>query len=231
MGKIRVWFDKKMGGEGLFFKFAEEAVFFFFKINNINRFLLRKRINEYFNKNELIKIQFGSGKKELEGFLNTDILGKIPINITKKLPFKENSVDVMYSNHVIEHIYYKQFKRFLKDSFRCLKEGGIHMISTPSIPKLIKSIYENEKTKKKLIELYGGGKAYDSARVINNIMHMSFMHKFIYDFESIQFLGKEAGFSKIFSVDNYETPDETIKRSLKKDEPWDAITETFVLVK
>jgi len=231
MGKIREWFGKKTGEEGLFFKIAEEVVFFIFKIKNINRLFLRKRIKEYFNKNKFVKIQFGSGNKKLEGFLNTDILGKIPVDITKRLPFKDNSVDFMYSNHVVEHIYYKQFRRFLRESFRCLKKGGIHIISTPSITKLMKSIYMNKKTKRKLIEFYGGGETYDSARVINNIMHMHFMHKFIYDFESIQILGKEVGFSKIFSVDNYEVPDETIKKSLKKDEPWDAITETFVLVK
>ena len=202
MGKIREWVSKKTQGEGFFFKIMEELILFYFRIANINRLFSKKRIKKYFNKNKSIKIQFGSGDKKLYGFLNTDILGEIPINITKKLPFKDNSVDLIYSNHVIEHIYYKQFRRFLEESFRCLKKGGMHIISTPSITKLMKSLYLNKKTKRKLIKFYGKEKGYGSARVINSLMHMCFMHKFIYDLEIIQILGKKVGFSKIFSVNN-----------------------------
>ncbi len=76
------------------------------KILNLNNRLKRKSIiKEYFKSNKQINIQFACGTLELPDFLNTELTGKIPVDIIKKLPFPSNSVDVVFDSHVIEHLY------------------------------------------------------------------------------------------------------------------------------
>ena len=113
-------------------------------LNTHNRIRRKSKIKKYYNAHEIRKIHFGGGKDKLKGFLNTDIIGKIPINMAKKLPFPADSVDMIFSCHVIEHLYYKQFRAFMKESSRILKAGGIHIIMTPSITRLIDALYNNK---------------------------------------------------------------------------------------
>ncbi len=54
-------------------------------------------------------------------------LHKVP----DKLPFNEISVDYIHCSHLIEHLNYEEFYKFLKDIDRVLKVKGILVISTP----------------------------------------------------------------------------------------------------
>lgn len=75
-----------------------------------------------------MKVHFGAGSgtfgeaeaTSLNSFLNTDILGDVPIDITRKFPFDDGTVDVIFSSHLVEHIYHRQFKKYLQDTFRIL---------------------------------------------------------------------------------------------------------------
>ena len=225
------------GGEGLLYKLAWEWIYVIKSLINLpNKLFVKKRIKDYFLSHDLVKIQFGCGDDFLKGFLNTDLLGKIPVNITKKLPFQNETVDLIYSNHTVEHIYHKQFKCFLKESYRIIKPGGIHVISTPSIERITKSVYFDDKAKKMLLncDSYKNDSGeIDSATLINIIMHMRHMHKFLYDFECINRLAKKQGFKKVFiaNKDNL-VPDKAIQQNMKdKNSEGDGITETYVLVK
>ena len=56
--------------------------------------LIRKKtIRQYLRDTSRAKLHIGGGPRELEGFLNTDVYGKVPINIAKKLPFEDNQFD------------------------------------------------------------------------------------------------------------------------------------------
>ena len=83
------------------------------------------------NKNIIKKKLHLSSNYKINGFLNSQILGKVPIDITKKLPFKSNSLDLIYSSHLVEHIHYKQTVYFINECFRVLKNNGKLIIATP----------------------------------------------------------------------------------------------------
>tara|TARA_Y100000310_G_C20641944_1_gene794454 strand:+ start:798 stop:1508 length:711 start_codon:yes stop_codon:yes gene_type:complete len=236
MKKIKKWLYGEIGGgEGLFYKMVWEGIFISKRLLNLhNRLMAGGRIKKYFKTNNIIKVQLGCGNDILNGFLNTDLLGEIPIDITKKLPFPNNSVNLIYSNHTVEHIYHKQFKHFLKESHRVLKPGGIHIILTPSIEKLTKSVYHDPLAKKKIMEIHTHkGEEVDSATLINRITHMRYMHKFLYDFECINRLAKKYKYHRVILVNDLNLiPDTVIKQNIKdKCVEGDGITETFVLVK
>jgi len=49
------------------------------------------------------------------------------------LPFKNNSVDVIFHEDFIEHLSQRNQIVFLSESLRVLKKGGIHRINTPNL--------------------------------------------------------------------------------------------------
>jgi len=55
----------------------------------------------------------------------------------EKLPFKNNSVDVIYSCHMIEHLDRDEVGLFLNEAFRVLKSGGIIRLVVPDLRKEI----------------------------------------------------------------------------------------------
>jgi len=179
-------------------------------------FFTRSRIREYYRKNNIIKVQFGSANKFLDGFLNTGIPGKIHIDITKNLPFKDNSVDLIFNSHLAEHIERNQFKHFLRDTYRILKKGGVHIIATPSIEKCAHILYC--KGKKNASFLKNEFRKFttepvSSAYFLQGVSHMYYHHKFIYDLEEMTLLAKKAGYKSVhisykenifgFNIGNY----------------------------
>ena len=65
-----------------------------------------------------------------------DTLDAIPNNIlvhdlAKGIPFSSSSVDVVYHSHVLEHFDREVGERFLRETKRVLKPGGVHRIVVP----------------------------------------------------------------------------------------------------
>jgi len=52
-------------------------------------------------------------------------------NLNNRFPFKDNSMDVVVANHVIEHL--TQTELFIKEIYRVLKKNGYAVIATPNL--------------------------------------------------------------------------------------------------
>ena len=204
-------------------------------LNIHNRATRKKKIITYYKTHDKIKLHFGGGKDHLKDFLNTDIIGKIPINMAKKLPFPSESVDIIYSCHVIEHLYYKQFRIFLKESFRILKKGSIHIIMTPSLTRLIDALYYNKELKPILLKGHEklAGVKLDAATFLNRMMNTYYGHRFLHDLESISRVAKLVGYSNTKIISISEIPDEIIKNYAyireNRGERWKIETESYQL--
>jgi SAM-dependent methyltransferase len=61
-------------------------------------------------------------KKEFENIY----YGKLP-----ELPFEDNKFDVIHTSHLVEHLTPQELYDLLKEIDRCLKNGGVLVISTP----------------------------------------------------------------------------------------------------
>lgn len=233
---LKKYFIRKTSREGIFYKIVDKMIFKFLEIKQKithGHIFCYLKIKKYLKSNKIIKIHFGAGKKIFKNYLNSDIIGNIPINITKKLPFKNNSVDVIYSSHLIEHIYQKEFIKYLKESYRILKNNGYQIIQTPCLEKVSKILYSNSKNKDFILkehERYSLIKPVKPAMYINDLMHICFAHKYLYDFETISFLAKKLKYSKIEKLNNYNLPDKDIQLD-KYDQFWDLQTETYILYK
>lgn len=212
-----------------------------FKIICLFSFIFRghiirnKKIKNYLNSNRIRKLHLGS-TFEMEGFLNSQIMGDIPIDITKRLPFEDNTIDLIYSSHLIEHIHRREIINFLKDSYRVLRLGGKHIISTPSLTNVINICYGKKKYERKILyehaEKFYDDDFFSTAHQLNLLMR-GFGHRFILDYNFIKEAGKKIGYKNIIVLKNGNFGDKIISHYIKKRKPerWSLETETFSLTK
>jgi predicted SAM-dependent methyltransferase len=180
-------------------------------------------------------VQLGTGGHELPGFLNTDLFGEVSVDITRPLPFPDASIDLLYANHLIEHIYARQARAFLREAHRALAPGGLVVLATPSIEKISRILYGSGARRDELLAAHAGKIAdrMTPAAMINGMAHINYGHRYLYDLETMALFTSEAGFASTVRLeDNRVTPDPVINAHLASRDPaWDLETETFVLTK
>ena len=83
-----------------------------------------------------MKLHIGCGENILEDYINIDAFkkGKWIKNIDiLNTNYKENSVDEILCEHVVEHIPFKNEKKFWLEIFRILKPQGKAIIEVPDL--------------------------------------------------------------------------------------------------
>ncbi len=175
----------------------------------------------------MIKLNLGCGPTGIKGWTNYDwgilpFLSKMPllrkiviklgilpstydiawqeiklVDIRKKFPLQNNSVQYIYCSHVLEHFEQWEALKILKDCKRVLIPKGLIRIVIPDIKKMISFSetklnhlwwgYEKEKEPKNLIE-----------RLNRKFIRV---HKWHYSEKTIKSLMVETGFIKIILCD------------------------------
>lgn len=64
-------------------------------------------------------------------------------DVTKGLPFADESCDVLYSSHMIEHLDRREVSIFLREARRVLRPGGIIRLVAPDITRLVERYRES----------------------------------------------------------------------------------------
>ncbi|MEW5944950.1 MAG: methyltransferase domain-containing protein [bacterium] len=55
---------------------------------------------------------------------------------TRRIPLPDNSVEVLYASHVLEHLYREKANRLLREAYRVLAPDGIIRIAVPDLRKM-----------------------------------------------------------------------------------------------
>ena len=84
------------------------------------------------------KLNLGAGGDIKAGWRNMDIMFPPPdyIDITKPLPFEDNSVEFIYTSHTVEHTTTPDAVRFFAECLRILKYEGTLRVAVPSADKI-----------------------------------------------------------------------------------------------
>ena len=162
------------------------------------------------------RLQIGSGINGLDGWLNTDYFPQsddlIHLDATAPFPFADNTFDLIFSEHVIEHVPLEGGVNMIEEAFRTLKPGGRLRISTPPFEFLLKA-YTNPQVplnKKYLdwhLETYNADSpARDPLVLVNDYIRM-WGHVFIYDEALLKKLFQRAGFVDLQSFDINQSDD------------------------
>lgn len=101
----------------------------------IGRPATRSYLTKWLRKEQRKILNLGGGGNCLAGCLTADIDARadVYVDITKPLPFPDNSVDSIFCEEVIEHLSKSAAEKMLRECFRILKPGGTVRISTPDL--------------------------------------------------------------------------------------------------
>ncbi len=64
-------------------------------------------------------------------------------DLARGVPFPDNSVDVVYHSHLLEHLDREIAETFLREIWRALKPGGVHRIAVPDLERLCREYLEH----------------------------------------------------------------------------------------
>lgn len=145
-----------------------------------------------------LHLHLGCGPKYLEGFVNIDANPQhkldLWLDVRCGLPYASNSVDSIYSTHMIEHFYPDELQQLLRECARVLKpEGGLRLV----VPNLKNAIiaYQQERHKwfyddfPRHFDSLGGR--------FSNFVFCDGQHRTAFDFHYLNEVLRAAGFPQV----------------------------------
>ena len=79
-----------------------------------------------------MKLNLGCGTNILGGWENHDA----DVDITKPLPYPDNSVEAVFCEHCVEHVTPQDAWNFFEECLRVLQPNGVIRIAVPSVEKI-----------------------------------------------------------------------------------------------
>jgi len=125
-------------------------------------------------------INLGGGGNCLQSCLTADITPRadIYVDITKKLPLEDNSIDYIFCEEAIEHIDLNDGYSLLKECLRVLKEGGVLRVATPDLDWFATQLNQS----------------VESCHQINEIFYQH-EHRYLYTRKALRHFAEKAGFA------------------------------------
>jgi predicted SAM-dependent methyltransferase len=144
-----------------------------------------------------MKLHLGCGKRYIPGFIHIDVVEYDHINHVASIDnlsfIPDESVDLIYNCHVLEHFKRQDVNRVLKEWYRVLKKGSILRTSVPDFEKIVE-VYTKYKDLKMVI-----GPLFGRMDYLYNIHYNTF------DFKTIEEELKKAGFKDVYRYNWQET--------------------------
>jgi predicted SAM-dependent methyltransferase len=98
----------------------------------------------------IVKVHLGPGQRNyIDGWLNVDaniVSAKLDVwsDLRDALPFRDGTVDAIYSHHVIEHLPDARLPFHFAEMYRCLKPNGVIRVAGPNGDTAIRKFLEND---------------------------------------------------------------------------------------
>lgn len=161
------------------------------------------RIEAYLSSHGPRALQLGAGRYGLPGWLNTDLRPRdssaVYLDVTSPFPLADRSLDYVYSEHLIEHLTYKQGLFMLRETRRVLRAGGRIRIATPNLTNLIalfggvETDLQERYVRYMIDRRYQGSVPCRDVFVLNGFFY-GWGHRFVYDAEALRSALEQAGF-------------------------------------
>lgn len=152
------------------------------------------------------KLEIGSGPKPIcEGWFGADKYSvskdTMYLDATRRFPLADATFDYIYSEHMIEHIPWRDGLQMLRECYRVLKPTGVLRIATPDLAVAVGLLGSHDELAKRYIawvtdELLKEVPVHKPVFVINWAFHC-FGHQFLYDAETLEFTLHLAGFKSV----------------------------------
>jgi predicted SAM-dependent methyltransferase len=193
----------------------------------------RLRIRKFRQTPEL-SLNIGSGSFGLKDWVNIDSHTRHPsitlaMDVRRGLPFRDNQVRRIFSEHAIEHLDFRQdVPALFKEFYRVLVPGGVLRIIVPHGGRFLKAYASGSKDS--FAQLGWDLDAlpddiYTPMHIVNHIFHQSGEHLFAWDFETMELMLKRAGFSEITQREFRQSADPGLAIDQQIHKPYSLIVE------
>lgn len=109
-------------------------------------------------------------------------------NLVYGIPLDDDTADFIYSSHFFEHLYRDDAERLFRDARRVLKPGGVFRINVPDVTPWVEALKRGD-TEAGLDGLFPRSAGDDGGALGT--------HRYMYDYELLARLLKEAGFARV----------------------------------
>jgi len=146
------------------------------------------------NEKKQISLHLGCGKTFIPEFTYHIDIRKFShidyvTSVDKLEMFKDNSVDLIYACHVLEHFRRNRIEDVLREWCRVLKPNGILRLAVPDFEKLVEVYLKYNDLKLLLGSLFGRQDYPENT------------HYIVFDFSTLSEILKKVGFKKIYRYD------------------------------
>ena len=145
------------------------------------------------------RLHLGCGAKHIPGFFHVDVVDlphiDLKADITRLDVFDDNSIELIYASHVLEHFGRHEYKQVLAEWYRLLKPQGELRIAVPDFEACANIYLANPMIElQDILGLICGGQRDDYD-----------FHKMVFDEPTLVSALKEIGFSMVSRWDWRET--------------------------
>lgn len=179
-------------------------------------------LKEYLIKHRVAKLQIGSGSHPLPGWLNSEYLPdsrqQYHLDATRPFDIPSETFDLVFSEHMIEHIPFPAALNMLRECHRVLRPGGRIRVSTPPLEFVIDLVLRGNTEHRRYIawhmETWLSEVPHSSGAVVANDFVRNWGHLFIYDAPTLKWALESAGFVEVDKKPLNES-DEPLLRGLE----------------
>jgi predicted SAM-dependent methyltransferase len=115
------------------------------------------------------------------------------IDLRRRLPFRDNSFDGVFSEHVLEHFTQEEGFALLREVLRVLRPCGVFRIVVPDGEFVLRTYLE---APHELVSYRGEGDE-TAMEMVNSFFRQRYEHQFMFDRETLKRLLSKAGFRDV----------------------------------
>ncbi len=149
-------------------------------------------------KDQPLKLHIGCGRNYKESWINIDFdpatRKDILHDLSKGIPFPDNSVDFIYNEHFIEHLSYKDGFAFMNEAYRVLKPGGVLRIACPDLDFMIEGYTKDNWRSQEWVGLINAHWYPSKGYAFNQNLREDGEHRYMYNYDDLAARLNEAGF-------------------------------------
>lgn len=146
-----------------------------------------------------VRLHLGCGKRIFPGWINVDGFESAGVDLRwdlrSRLPFENGAAQMIYSEHLLEHLEPDDAEALLAECRRLLSPGGRIRVGVPDAGLYLRAYSEDRREFFEALRHLGGAvrPLTTPIAVINQAFRMGGAHKYAWDFETLQLAMERAG--------------------------------------
>jgi predicted SAM-dependent methyltransferase len=163
--------------------------------------LSQRHVRRILKEKSEIFVELGAGDRKGEGgWVTIDITKNCDIfwDLSRGLPFPDESITKLYSSHFFEHLSFKEGQQLFDECRRVLVPGGTFSICVPNARVYIEAYLKSDSLDES--QFFGYRPAYNHTTKIDYVNYTAYMdghHKYMFDEENLIHILKSKGFSNV----------------------------------